>query len=257
METKKKSSGLSIAAMVLGIVGLVLSCLVVGIFPCIVGLILSIIALISKSKGKGMAIAGLATSIVGIASFLLFLFVFGFNSNIKDKPENTNIISKNSNVDEKPKLNNDEESIDKTKGDSKQEDTGTLIYPGESFEANNLKITFLEYVDEFTDYEDEYDFYKPEDGNKYIKASFLYENIGNSGTEYVSIYDFSCYADNQSMEQAYLPDGNDFINENISSGRNASFSIYFQVPAESKSIELEYTKINIFSDNDIIILKCK
>ena len=74
---------------------------------------------------------------------------------------------------------------------------------------------------------------------KYISVSFTFENTGKSD-EYVSIYDFDCYADNSSCEQQFLPDDSDFINTNLSSGRNISFRTYYAVPIDSQSIELEY-----------------
>lgn len=56
---------LSVFSMVLGIVGLLLSCLGIGIFPAIIGFILAVIAL-ATHQSKGMAIAGLVTSLIGI-----------------------------------------------------------------------------------------------------------------------------------------------------------------------------------------------
>lgn len=63
---------LSICSMVLGIGGLLFSCLRIGIFPAAAGLILAIAALALRHS-KGMAIAGLVTSLMGIliASILL------------------------------------------------------------------------------------------------------------------------------------------------------------------------------------------
>ena len=62
---------MSIAALVLGIIGLVLGFLIIGIIPAILGLIFSIIVL---RKGKdGMAIAGLVCSIVGILLSIMVL----------------------------------------------------------------------------------------------------------------------------------------------------------------------------------------
>ena len=86
MNSKKKTNELSMAAMVLGIMGLVLSCVYFGIVPCFAGLILSIIALATKARGKGMAIAGLVTSIIGFFVFMFVLVVSVNNNNgeVKD-----------------------------------------------------------------------------------------------------------------------------------------------------------------------------
>jgi hypothetical protein len=69
------STGLSIAAMVLGIVSIVLGCLFIGILPGIIGLILGIVAIAKDKPGKGMAIAGVVTSAVGIVFFILEMVI--------------------------------------------------------------------------------------------------------------------------------------------------------------------------------------
>ena len=65
--------GLAIAGMVCGIVSDVFCCTwIFALIIAIVGLILSIAALVRNSKGKGMAIAGAVCSMVGIVLFVLF-----------------------------------------------------------------------------------------------------------------------------------------------------------------------------------------
>ena len=54
-----KQSGFGIASLILGIVGLVFSCFIVGIIPAFLGLIFAIIALCQKNTKNGMAIAEL------------------------------------------------------------------------------------------------------------------------------------------------------------------------------------------------------
>ena len=76
-EMVKQSKGMAIASMVLGIVGLVLSCLVIGIIPCVIGLILGIVVLVKQKAGQGMAIAGIVTSLIGIAFLIMALIGFG------------------------------------------------------------------------------------------------------------------------------------------------------------------------------------
>tara|TARA_Y100000748_G_C15358182_1_gene434604 strand:- start:38 stop:409 length:372 start_codon:yes stop_codon:yes gene_type:complete len=78
------SKGLPIAGMVLGIVGLLFSfagCTALfGLILCLVGVILSAIGMKKcndgTADGKGMAIAGLATSGVGILISIIVMVVF-------------------------------------------------------------------------------------------------------------------------------------------------------------------------------------
>ena len=78
------SKGLPIAGMVLGIVGLLFSfagcTALLGLILCLVGVILSAIGMKKcndgTADGKGMAIAGLATSGVGILISIIVMVVF-------------------------------------------------------------------------------------------------------------------------------------------------------------------------------------
>lgn len=70
----QKSSGLSIAAMVLGIISLCSSCFgFIGIVCGLLAVILGGIALATKADGKGMAIAGLVCGIVAIIPSILVI----------------------------------------------------------------------------------------------------------------------------------------------------------------------------------------
>lgn len=72
----KDGSGMAIAAMVCGIVSIVLNCIFFIAFPSsIAAIILGIICLAKKKIGKGMAIAGLVCGIIGlISSIAIILF---------------------------------------------------------------------------------------------------------------------------------------------------------------------------------------
>lgn len=110
---------------------------------------------------------------------------------------------------------------------------------GSSFEKNGLKITVNDANLGYQGYDNEFGMYDLPAGMRYIMVSFTFENNGSSDA-YVSLYDFNCYADNTACEQAYLPDGNDFVNTNLSPGRNVSFQTYYTVPDNASTIELEY-----------------
>jgi hypothetical protein len=134
---------------------------------------------------------------------------------------------------------------------SEEEISGNIVGLGESFEANGLKVTVDDVNTEYQVKDDEYNLYKLDEGLKYVAVSFTFENTGDTDA-YVSIYDFDCYADNTACEQQYLPDGGDFVNTNLSSGRNISFTTYYAVPTDAKTVELEYTS-NVWTDEKVII----
>ena len=78
----KKSSGLGITAMVLGIVGLCFSCLIIGGIVGIVGMVFSIIALFEKGKNKGFAITGIiCNSLAVLIMMVVISFAYGPESN--------------------------------------------------------------------------------------------------------------------------------------------------------------------------------
>lgn len=72
-----KQSGFGIASLILGIIGMLLSCIAIGIVPSVVGLVFAIICLTQNGRKHGVAIGGLVCSVIGIGIFLLCLFVTG------------------------------------------------------------------------------------------------------------------------------------------------------------------------------------
>lgn len=132
------------------------------------------------------------------------------------------------------------------------ENSNAQLTVGSTFEKNGLKITVNDANLDYYQYiNDEYGLYAPADGKRLVMASFTFENTGKSDA-YVSIYDFDCYADNTSCDQAFISDDNGFINSNISPGRNVSFQAYYEVPISAQAIELEY-ETNIWTNEKAII----
>ena len=72
MPPQDGGQGMSVAGMVLGIVSVV-CCGLIGIICGVVGVILSGLALKDNKPGRGMAIAGVACSIVGIVGGIIYL----------------------------------------------------------------------------------------------------------------------------------------------------------------------------------------
>lgn len=104
---------------------------------------------------------------------------------------------------------------------------------GDTLTTADLKITYVSCSD-FTDYNE---FLPPKDGNKIVKLTFDAENIGDTDC-FLSVYDFTCYADNAAAESYYS--GEDDLSATVSPGRKASGSVYFEVPKGAQSIEVEY-----------------
>ena len=81
----KDKKGFSIAALVLGIMAILLSCLCFISVPCgIVAIILGVLGI--KSSKRGMSITGITTGGIGIviSIILLIVFIFGFFGFVKD-----------------------------------------------------------------------------------------------------------------------------------------------------------------------------
>ncbi len=76
-QPNQNGSGFAIASMVLGILSLVIGCCYgIGIIPAIIGVILGAISLNQQRPGRGMAIAGLVTSILGILCGIFWILAF-------------------------------------------------------------------------------------------------------------------------------------------------------------------------------------
>lgn len=74
-QEKKKCKGLSIASLVLGIVGIALSFVLIGGVLGVIGAILGLIAVIKSKPKNGMAIAGLILSIIAIVIVFFMIYL--------------------------------------------------------------------------------------------------------------------------------------------------------------------------------------
>ena len=215
-----KQSGFGIASLILGIVGLVFSCFIVGIIPALLGLIFAIVALCQKNAKNGMAIAGLICSIIGIV-FSAIIILLG--------------IAGSGNTSQTALVNKKQEEV----SSSSSQTEPTMISPRYSFDANGVTVTINNFDLDFTDYDDSYGLYAPDAGKKYICIEVTFTN--NAKTDrYVSSMDFQCYADDSVCDEKYGLDSDSFIGASLSSGRKTSGRIYYEVPENAQRIELEY-----------------
>lgn len=225
---------------VCGIIGMILSFVSCTWIIAIPAIILCIIGVCSKNKKSVCGAIGIVFTIVMVLIGILAPTYLNYVEEAKEENQKTEseIDELTSDLDSEDNINDIYESND------------NCITVGESFDVSGLKITFNECDLNFTDYDDEYGWYAPDDGEKYVMASFTYNNESNSD-KYVSIYDFTCYADGTVCEQSYYFD-TEFINANISSGRNVSFRVFYVVPLDCNEIELEY-ETNLWTGEKQII----
>lgn len=129
--------------------------------------------------------------------------------------------------------------------ESKEGNARVTVRVGETLTTNKLKITYSA-CEEYTGYSQ---YFPPKDGYKFIKLSLEVENIGGSGA-YISTFEFKCYADGLAMDDKYESDS---ISATLSAGRKAIGGVYFEVPVDAESIEVEY-ETNIWSDAKAIFI---
>lgn len=104
---------------------------------------------------------------------------------------------------------------------------------GGTAESSNLKIVYLS----CTEYVSDNMFIQPKEGYRFVSCEFEFENLGKSD-EFISSWDFDCYADGFSCEGTFIRD--DDLSATLSVGRKTKGTVTFEVPVDAKVIEVEY-----------------
>lgn len=247
METQK-TNGFGIASLVLGIIGILLSCIAFGIFPSVVGLILAVAGLVVKNRKKGLAIAGLICSIIGI---VLFLVASSFvNSLFSDSDSSNNKAQKVDSVSQSNESNDtpDTQKPEEPQSEEQETEIDNKFVVGDVVETDNLRITFVSSSSYISDNQ----FIQPKDGYEYWEFEFRFENISDKDQSVSSMMDWECYADNTKVDQSWIGDDNG-LDATLSSGRATQGKIYFEVPVNATDIEVEYD-INFWKSDKIIFI---
>ncbi len=114
---------------------------------------------------------------------------------------------------------------------------------GEIFDDNGLKIAFVS-AENWIGYSE---YWGPESGNIIVRFYFEVENTSDADRS-VTSFDFTAYADGQATEQRYY---DDTLSATLSSGRKASGYLYYEVPADTDTVEVEY-EYNLWTDDKVI-----
>lgn len=135
-----------------------------------------------------------------------------------------------------------------TSDDASNENASKIYNVGEIFENDYLAIKYVSFDENFTGYNQ---YATVKDGCKIVKADFEFENVGSSD-QYVSAYEFGCYADGYDCESFWFVDDSGF-SSTLSAGKKAKGSVYFQVPTDATSVTIEYT-LNTFTSENVEFL---
>lgn len=194
---------------------------------------------------KWIIIGFMAIAVIGSASS-------GGDSKNNQKSDNTAQETSNfqtQNNAEKEDISTKENEKEIENKSNKVEETKDKYFVGDTWQNKYIKVTYTDCY-EFTDYNQ---YNAPADGNKIICAEFEFENIGNSDST-VMYTDFHGYADGYEVNQSYAPDGTglDFTVK-MSAGRKGTGKVAFEVPTDSKEIEIEFSP-NMWTSENIVFV---
>lgn len=104
---------------------------------------------------------------------------------------------------------------------------------GDVVESSQMKITYIS----CEAYTSDNMFVEPRDGHCFLSFAFEFENLSDSD-QFVSCYDFYCYADGMACDATYIREDN--LSATLSSGRKTKGTVTFEVPYYAANIEVEY-----------------
>lgn len=238
-----KQSGFGIASLVLGIVSILLACVGIGIFPAILGIILAIIGLVVKDRKRGTAIAGLICSIVGVVFFLFaFLVADSILSSVdEESPKKVETV-------EQSEVETDSESANADDSSEEVTEVDNSFSVGEVVETSDFRISFLSAEEYVSDNQ----FIQPKEGYAYYKMEFEFENISDSDKSVSSMIGWNCYADSYKADQTWIGDDNG-LDASLSAGKKTKGAVFFEIPKDAQSIELEY-ETNFWTEDKLIFV---
>lgn len=132
--------------------------------------------------------------------------------------------------------------------ETQTEEVSNVFHVGDVVETQNFKITFVS----AGVYERDDEFLQPKDGYEYWQFELKFENISETDQTVSSMMDWECYADNAKADQTWIGDDSG-LDATLSAGRETQGTIYFEVPRDASSVELEYD-INFWQNDKVVFV---
>ena len=182
-----------------------------------------------RKKQGGMGCLGVILLVVGV---LIALFAF------------IGMMGGSDSKDKNPQKVGEAESNDSAEA----EEPSNVFQVGDIVETDNFRITY----ESAGEYEPDNEFLQAKDGYTYWEFKFKFENISDKDQTVSTLMDWECYADNSKVHQSWIEADNG-LDATLSAGREAEGAVYFEVPTNAESIELEYD-INFWQSDKIIFV---
>lgn len=129
----------------------------------------------------------------------------------------------------------DQRKLEKPEGNViKHAEENNVINVGEVVETDDLRIKYLS----SGQCEASSIFSEPKEGYMLWRFEFEIKNISEESQSVSDMLGWECYADNVVVDQKFL--SNENLSGIFSSGRTIKGAVFFEVPIDSKNIELEY-----------------
>lgn len=232
---QQEHSALGIAGMIIGIVAILLSCIAIGGFIGIVGLVLSIIGITQKGKKSGMAIAGITLNALAIVIMVIILFAYA--QNLDESSNATQEIVSEVYTPSKEVENIQTESIPTETQTKKKFPT-----VGNTIESDTWKITLLD-AKQYDNIPSEFYTDEPSDGNKYLVLFFEVENISDKD-DYFNYFYIESYLDGYSTDIEIImnkPEGYSNLSGDVAAGKKLKGCLVYEVPISGWSeLEMSY-----------------
>lgn len=228
-----KTSGLSIAALVLSVLGC----------SFIIGLVLAIIDL-CKKDGRKKTCSIIALVICGL---WLVMGVSSAGKNDTPKKIGENITN--------PKIEstiNSDQATNKTDSFNTETESGESIFKkGEIAELNGVQVTLTDYSENSGG-----EWNKPTDGNIFLMVEFEIVNNTDKELTVSSALSFDAYADDYSLNYSFSAlmekDGNQ-LDGTVAAGKKMKGWIGWEVPQDYNNVEIHFTD-NVWSNNKFVFL---
>ncbi len=185
--------------------------------------------------------------VIAVVAIVLIAAVSGGGDNKDKNPQKVGETTTGTASAKEETSGNDADNTSDTK-QQETEEVSNVFQIGDVVETENFKITFVS----AGAYESDNEFLQPKDGCEYWQFEFRFENISDTDQAVSSMMDWECYADNAKADQTWIGDDNG-LDATLSAGRETQGTIYFEVPKDVQSVELEYD-INFWQSDKIVFV---